>query len=598
IATARGETAPQIAQRRREWGITPTFKMVDTCAGEFEARTPYFYSTYEQENEAQALPGSKAVVLGSGPIRIGQGIEFDYCSVRASQALREAGVRSVMINSNPETVSTDFDMSDRLYFEPLDAESVIAILRNEAAAFDGALPPVVTQFGGQTAIGLAAPLAAAGAPILGTSVDSIDLAEDRRRFDALMERLGVPRPRGAAVTSVAEAQRVAEEIGYPVLVRPSYVLGGRAMEIIRSGDALTSYVTRIVSQFGEHPILIDRYLTGREVEVDAISDGQDVLIPGVMEHIERAGVHSGDSFAVYPTRSLSADEIRMLARYTTEIARALHVRGLMNIQFVVTEPNGEPGDNVWILEVNPRASRTVPFLSKVTGVPMVTVATRVALGEPLASVEGGRYVGHADNLWPVQPLFAVKGPVFSMSKLAGAEMALGPEMKSTGEVMGIDKTYPAALRKALIAANVTAPDHDGKAFVSIADRDKAEALPILQALGDAGYEFYATGGTAKLLTEHGLKATEVNRISDDDQTIIELIRSHEVQLVINTITGGGGRMREGIEILDGFKIRRAAVEANIPCLTSLDTARAMVEALGAGVETRTLPFPEYREQEE
>src|SRR6185312_11473258 len=511
--------------------VRPTYKMVDTCAAEFAAQTPYFYATYEQENEAEALPGAKAVVLGSGPIRIGQGIEFDYCSVRASQALRAAGVQSIMINSNPETVSTDFDMSDRLYFEPLDAESVIAILQNEAGD-DGALPPVVTQFGGQTAIGLAAPLAAAGAPILGTSVDSIDLAEDRRRFDALMERLGVPRPRGAAVTSVAEAQRVAEEIGYPVLVRPSYVLGGRAMEIIRSTDALTHYVTRIIGQFGEHPILIDRYLTGREIEVDAISDGADVLIPGVMEHIERAGVHSGDSFAVYPTRTLSPDEIRTLARYTTEIARALDVRGLMNIQFVVTEPNGEPGANVWILEVNPRASRTVPFLSKVTGVPMAPVATQVALGEPLASIEGGRYVGHPDNLWPVQPLFAVKGPVFSMSKLVGAEMALGPEMKSTGEVMGIDKTYPAALRKALIAANVTAPDHDGKAFVSIADRDKGEALPILRALGAAGYEFYATGGTARLLSEHGLKATEVNRISDDDQTIIELIRSHEVQLVI------------------------------------------------------------------
>ncbi|HZC06135.1 MAG TPA: carbamoyl-phosphate synthase large subunit [Ktedonobacterales bacterium] len=600
IAAAQAEriapdaTAQSVAEQRRAWGIRPTFKMVDTCAGEFEALTPYFYSTYEQENEAPALSGAKAVVLGSGPIRIGQGIEFDYCSVRASQALRAAGVRSIMINSNPETVSTDFDMSDRLYFEPLDAESVIAILQNEAGD-DGALPPVVTQFGGQTAIGLAAPLAAAGAPILGTSVDSIDLAEDRRRFDALMERLGVPRPKGAAVTTVEDAQRVAEEIGYPVLVRPSYVLGGRAMEIIRSTDALTHYVTRIIGQFGEHPILIDRYLTGREIEVDAISDGKDVLIPGVMEHIERAGVHSGDSFAVYPTRTLSPDEIRTVARYTTEIARALNVRGLMNIQFVVTEPNGEPGANVWILEVNPRASRTVPFLSKVTGVPMAPVATQVALGEPLASIENGRYVGHPDNLWPVQPLFAVKGPVFSMSKLAGAEMALGPEMKSTGEVMGIDKTYPAALRKALIAAQVTAPDHNGKAFVSVADRDKAEALVILKELGEAGYEFYATAGTAQMLTEQGLKATAVNRISDDDQTIIELIRSHEVQLVINTITGGGGRMREGIEILDGFKIRRAAVEANIPCLTSLDTARALVEAMRAGGETLTLPFPEYRQ---
>ncbi|HEX8994599.1 MAG TPA: carbamoyl-phosphate synthase large subunit [Ktedonobacterales bacterium] len=593
IGAAREQTAQQVAALRREWGIRPTFKMVDTCAAEFEARTPYFYATYEQENEAPALPGDKAVVLGSGPIRIGQGIEFDYCSVRASQALHAAGVSSVMINSNPETVSTDFDMSDRLYFEPLDAESVTSILENEARD-TGELPPVVTQFGGQTAIGLAAPLASAGAPILGTSVDSIDLAEDRRRFDALMERLGVPRPRGAAVTTVADAQRVAEEIGFPVLVRPSYVLGGRAMEIIRSADALTSYVTRIIGQFGEHPILIDRYLTGREIEVDAISDGKDVLIPGVMEHIERAGVHSGDSFAVYPTRSLSPEEIRTVARYTAEIARALDVRGLMNIQYVVTEPNGTPGENVWILEVNPRASRTVPFLSKVTGVPMVTVATQVAMGEPLASIEGGRYVGHADNIWPVQPLFAVKGPVFSMSKLAGAEMALGPEMKSTGEVMGIDKTYPAALRKALIAANVTAPDRDGKAFVSIAERDKAEALPILKALGAAGYQFYATAGTARMLTEAGLTASAVSRISDEDQTIIELIRSHEVQLVINTITGGGGRMREGIEILDGFKIRRAAVEANIPCLTSLDTARALVEALRAGDDTLTLPFPEYR----
>ncbi|HEX9036615.1 MAG TPA: carbamoyl-phosphate synthase large subunit [Ktedonobacterales bacterium] len=586
-------TAKAVYELRRALGILPTFKMVDTCAAEFAARTPYFYATYEQENEAPALEGAKAVVLGSGPIRIGQGIEFDYCSVRASQALRDAGMRSVMINSNPETVSTDFDMSDRLYFEPLDAESVIAILDNEAGA--GAKPSVVTQFGGQTAIGLAAPLYAAGAPILGTSVDSIDLAEDRRRFDDLMERLGVPRPQGAAVTSVAEAERVAAEIGYPVLVRPSYVLGGRAMEIIRAPEALTRYVTRVISQFGEHPILIDRYLTGREIEVDAISDGESVLIPGVMEHIERAGVHSGDSFAVYPTRSLSEDEIRAVARHTTNIARALKVKGLINAQFVVTEPNGEPGSNVWILEVNPRASRTVPFLSKVTGVPMAPLATRAAMGESLAALDGGKWVGHPDNLWPVQPLFAVKGPVFSMSKLVGAELALGPEMKSTGEVMGIDKTYPAALRKALIAAGVTAPDRDGAAFVSVADRDKAEALPILQALGAAGYTFYATGGTAKMLTDAGLTAAEVARISDEDDTILTLIRTRTVQLVINTITGGSGRARAGIEILDGFKIRRAAVEANIPCLTSLDTARALVEAMRAGDEALCLPFVAYRE---
>jgi carbamoyl-phosphate synthase large subunit len=588
-------TARTVYELRREWGIVPTFKMVDTCAAEFAARTPYFYATYEQENEAPALAGAKAVVLGSGPIRIGQGIEFDYCSVRASQALRDSGARSVMINSNPETVSTDFDMSDRLYFEPLDAESVIAILDNEAG--EGEKPPVMTQFGGQTAIGLAAPLDAAGTPILGTSVDSIDLAEDRRRFDELMERLGVPRPRGAAVTSIVEAERVAEEIGFPVLVRPSYVLGGRAMEIIRSQEALTRYATRVFLQFGDRPILIDRYLTGREIEVDAISDGESALIPGVMEHIERAGVHSGDSFAVYPTRSLSQDEIRAVARHTTEIARALHVQGLINAQFVVTEPepDAEPGANVWILEVNPRASRTVPFLSKVTGVPMVTLATRAALGEKLAAMDGGKWVGHPDNLWPVQPLFAVKGPVFSMSKLVGAELALGPEMKSTGEVMGIDKTYPAALRKALIAANVTAPDHNGAAFVSIADRDKAEAMPILQALGSVGYTFYATAGTAKYLTDAGLTAQAVARISEEDETILHLIREHAVQLVINTITGGGTKSRAGIEILDGFKIRRAAVEANTPCLTSLDTAHALVEAMRAEDESLCLPFVAYRE---
>ncbi|MEO7000735.1 MAG: carbamoyl-phosphate synthase large subunit [Ktedonobacterales bacterium] len=585
---------------RHAWGILPTYKMVDTCAAEFAARTPYFYSTYEQENEAEPLPSPKAVVLGSGPIRIGQGIEFDYCSVRAAQTLREAGVRSIMVNSNPETVSTDFDMSDRLYFEPLDVESVLSILENEAVPLPDAnannitsLPPVVTQFGGQTAIGLAAPLYKAGAPILGTSVASIDLAEDRRQFDALMERLGVPRPRGAAVLSVAEAQQVADEIGYPVLVRPSYVLGGRAMEIVRTPDALTHYVARVVEQFGEHPILIDHYLSGREIEVDALCDGHEALIPGIMEHIERAGVHSGDSFAVYPPRSLCRAEIAAVARYTREIALAMGVCGLMNAQFVVTEPtdDAQEGANVYILEVNPRASRTVPFLSKVTGVPMAPLAMRIALGETLANLG---YGGFPDGLWPEQPLVAVKGPVFSMSKLTGAEMALGPEMKSTGEVMGIDRTYPAALRKALVAAGIDVPEHNGAAFVSIADRDKAEAMPILHELGALGYRFYATHGTAQMLTEAGLQAEGVSRISDEDQTIIHLIRSHTVQLVINTITGAGVRMREGIEIYDGFRIRRAAVEEGIPCLTSLDTARAVVQSIQSAGAYETLPYVEYR----
>ncbi|HEY7976210.1 MAG TPA: carbamoyl-phosphate synthase large subunit, partial [Ktedonobacterales bacterium] len=473
-------TSADIYALRQRWGILPTYKMVDTCAAEFAAQTPYFYATYEQENEAESLPGAKAVVLGSGPIRIGQGIEFDYCSVHAAQALRAAGVRSIMINSNPETVSTDFDMSDRLYFEPLDEESVLAILHNEAQTSDttGAaeMPPVVVQFGGQTAIGLAAPLQAGGAPILGTSVESIDLAEDRRRFDELMERLDVPRPRGAGVRSVDAAMAIAAEIGYPVLVRPSYVLGGRAMEIIHAPESLERYVSRVIEQFGEHPILVDHYLVGREVEVDVVCDGHDVLIPGIMEHIERAGVHSGDSFAVYPPRSLSDDEKAAIARHAGRIALALDVRGLMNAQFVVTEPNGNPGGNVYVLEVNPRASRTVPFLSKVTGVPMVDLATQIPLGQTLAQ---HGYGGLPDGLWPERALFAVKGPVFSMAKIVGGEMALGPEMKSTGEVMGIDYTYPAALRKALIAAGVEIPARDGAAFVTIADRDKDEALPIV-----------------------------------------------------------------------------------------------------------------------
>ena len=584
-----------IRELRRHWGILPSYKMVDTCAAEFEAQTPYFYSTYETENEAKPLLGPVAVVLGSGPIRIGQGIEFDYCSVRAALELRAAGVASILVNSNPETVSTDFDTSDRLYFEPLDVESVLDILENESG--EGDPPPVITQFGGQTAIGLAGILAAYGITLLGTSVDSIDLAEDRRRFDALMEKLDIPRPRGAAVRTVEEALLTARTIGYPVLVRPSYVLGGRAMEIVRSEESLERYVSLVVAQFGEHPILIDRYLVGREVEVDAISDGREVLIPGIMEHIERAGVHSGDSFAVYPARSLSGDEIAAVADYTGLIAREMGIRGLLNVQFVLTGPSeASGGGNVFILEVNPRASRTVPFLSKVTGVPMVPLATRVILG---ASLRELGYSGLPGGLWPNQPLSAVKGPVFSMSKIIGGEMALSPEMKSTGEVLGVDLTYPSALKKALIAAHIDIPAEGGVAFVSLADRDKEEALPILRRLDTAGYTFYATPGTAAYLSDQGMVAASVNHISTGDDTILQLIRQRRVQLVLNTITGSGGktRAREGTEILDGFAIRRAAVETGIPCLTSLDTARAVVEALADDSGYHVLPIGKYRQWE-
>jgi carbamoyl-phosphate synthase large subunit len=603
--TQVGDAPPSAAalrRLRRAWRIMPTYKMVDTCAAEFAARTPYFYSTFEQENEAESLPARKAVVLGSGPIRIGQGIEFDYCSVRASTALREAGVASVMLNSNPETVSTDFDMSDRLYFEPLDAESVLNVLENESTPATDDLtqdgrPPVIVQFGGQTAINLAQPLVSEGATILGTSLDSIDLAEDRQRFDALLERLGIPRPRGGAVRTLGEALHVAGAIGYPVLVRPSYVLGGRAMEIVRTPEALERYIVQIITQFGEHPILIDRYVLGREVEVDALCDGTDVLIPGIMEHIERAGVHSGDSFAVYPPQTLSAAEVAAVARHTRALALALGVRGLMNAQFVIADPTGEAPDqpapeaNVYILEVNPRASRTVPVLSKVTGVPMVPLATRIMLGHTLA---GEGYLGDAHGLWPVQPLVAVKAPVFSMAKIVGAEMALGPEMKSTGEVMGVDFTYPAALRKALIAAGIQPPETGGTVLASIADRDKAEALPILRALAEAGYQFVATSGTAAFLQEHGIATSAVGKIGHGDPAILERIRGRTVQLVINTITGGRGPIREGIEIQDGFQIRRAAVESGIPCLTSLDTARAVVATLRGESAYSVLPLPHYR----
>lgn len=585
-ALADVQHADQVRALRRQWGIRPVYKMVDTCAAEFEAATPYFYSAIDDENEALPQPGPAAAVIGSGPIRIGQGIEFDYCSVHSAWALREAGYRSVMINSNPETVSTDFDTSDRLYFEPLDEEAVRDVLENEGTA-DEPIPAIV-QFGGQTAINLAGPLQRAHVPILGSGAEAIDLAEDRRRFEEFLSSLGIPQPPGAAVRSVEQALDVAQRIGYPVLVRPSYVLGGRAMEIVQTPSELVRRLGPALEQSGAHPVLIDKYLEGKEVEIDAICDGREVLIPGVMEHIERAGVHSGDSMAIYPPPNLHPDEIDQIVEFSTKIALRLGVRGLMNAQFVVVRPDGwahSRAGHVYVLEVNPRASRTVPYIAKATGVPVVKLATAVMLGHTLAEL------GYRGGLWPPQPLVAIKAPVFSMSKLAGVDTFLGPEMKSTGEVMGIDRTLGAALVKTVIAAGLRiAP---GSALLlSIADRDKPDALPIIRRLATAGCRFFATEGTADLIRAFNLPVVEVpKKLSEGHPNCVDVIRDGTVQGVINTVTGRPTPLR------DGFEIRRAAAERRIPCFTSLDTARAAVDALAVNEWTCTVaPLPEYRAQ--
>ncbi|HEX9976018.1 MAG TPA: carbamoyl-phosphate synthase large subunit, partial [Dehalococcoidales bacterium] len=502
IGTLADRLPEQVRELRHSWNIRPVYKMVDTCAAEFDAATPYFYSTYEQENEAKPLEGNKAVVIGSGPIRIGQGIEFDYCSVHSAWALQEAGYNSIMVNSNPETVSTDFDTSSRLYFEALDEESLRDILENENKA-DGA-PPSIVQFGGQTAINLSQPLSRIGMPLLGSSADTIDLASDRRRFENFLSELGIPQPPGAGVTSVEEALKVANLIGYPVLVRPSYVLGGRAMEIVHNPSELARLTKEAMELDTKHPVLIDKYLEGKECEVDAIADGTDVLIPGVMEHIERAGVHSGDSMAVYPALNLSETEIKTIIEYTIRIGLELKIKGLMNIQFDIMPGKNKHGSSVYILEVNPRASRTVPFLSKVTGVPIVKVATKVMLGQTL------KEQGYSTGLWEKQKLVGIKAPVFSMSKLAGVDTYLGPEMKSTGEVMGIDYTYDAALAKALQAAGLMLLP-EGAILFSVADRDKPEALPIIRKFSEIGFKLYATEGTAAMIEAVGLPVTMITK---------------------------------------------------------------------------------------
>ncbi len=583
IGTLADKLPEQVRQLRHDWNIRPVYKMVDTCAAEFDAETTYFYSTYEEENEAELIKENKAVVIGSGPIRIGQGIEFDYCSVHSAWALQEAGCKSIMINSNPETVSTDFDTSNRLYFEALDEESVISILENEGFVHNGYLnPPSIVQFGGQTAINLAEPLFNSGMPIIGSNIETIDIAEDRRRFEDFLNRLGIPQPPGAGVTSLHEAMSVAKFLSYPVLVRPSYVLGGRAMEIVHNEEELVRYITQALEMDSKHPTLIDKYFEGKEVEVDAVCDGKDVLIPGVMEHIERAGVHSGDSMAIYPAINLSEDEVNTIKDYTIRIGLALQVKGLMNVQMVIMSDQKTNLSSVYILEVNPRASRTIPFISKVTAIPMVKLATKVMLGITL------KEQGYTTGLWKRQKLVGIKAPVFSMSKLAGVDTYLGPEMKSTGEVMGIDYTYEAALAKALMAAGLMLPPEGGLLF-SIADKNKAEAMPIIKGFDSIGYKLYATEGTAAAIEDNGMKVQMIGKkLGKGHPNVLDIINDGSVNGVINTVTGGR------ISLQDGFEIRRTAAERRISCFTSLDTARVALKALTSGSHIYNVrPIPEY-----
>jgi len=599
-ATAAGSTPGQIWNEqtvqalRQKWGIRPVYKAVDLCAAEFPTATPYFYSAYEPggaddlaEYERLDLPlpagshtvGRKPVasreavaVIGAGPIRIGQGIEFDYCCVQAAQALQAMGCRAVMINQNPETVSTDFDTADALFFEPLTREDVLEVVARENAR------GVLVQFGGQTALNLAGPLADAGVPVLGTSVDSIDWAEDRGRTTALLEALGIPHAQGGAARTVAEARKVAERTGYPVVVRPSYVIGGRAVEIIRTPGQFARYLEEVPPEAASHPLLIDRYLPGREVEVDAVSDGTTTFIPGIMEHVERAGVHSGDSYAVFPPQNLTPAEIAQIVQHTRRIAAALQVRGLLNIQFIVYE------HVVYVLEINPRASRTVPVLSKVTGVPMVALATAVACGRNLADL------GYADGLAPAPPYVCVKAPVFSFDKLPQADVTLGPEMKSTGEVLGWDIDYHHALAKAFVASGLARPRpgrHEEPvapraALISLADGDKAEAVPVLRRYVELGFSLFATPGTARALVQHGIPVAAVAWEQ------LEEVLDRGVDLLINTASGHGrGTL--------GQRLRERARARGLVCLTSLDTARAYAEALpaagAAGWQCR--PLQEY-----
>ncbi|AKF94434.1 carbamoyl-phosphate synthase large subunit [Brevibacillus laterosporus] len=554
IAECTGQKEEEIYNLRTQWGMKPVYKMVDTCAAEFEAQTPYYYSTYEQENEFIDTGKKRVIVLGSGPIRIGQGIEFDYSTVHAVWALKEAGYEAVIVNNNPETVSTDFNTSDRLYFEPLYIEDVMHIIEQEQP--EG----VIVQFGGQTAINLADKLTRRGVKILGTSLENIDAAENREKFEALLRKLDIAQPPGKTVTSVEEAVVAADLLGFPVLVRPSYVLGGRAMEIVYNEEELISYMKKAVKINPEHPVLIDRYMLGIEAEVDGICDGENVLIPGIMEHIERAGVHSGDSIAVYPPQSLSETVKAEIIDMTTKLARALCIKGLLNIQFVIYK--GKP----YVIEVNPRSSRTVPFLSKVTGIPMANIATKAILGYSILDQ------GFATGYHPEEKMVSVKVPVFSFTKLRRVDITLGPEMKSTGEVMGRETTLAKALYKGLLAAGMNIPTK-GTLLVTVADKDKEEALSITKRFQQLGFHLLATDGTADYLEQSGLSVRRVQKLSEGTPNLLDEIRTGQVNLVLNTLTKGKTPQR------DGFRIRREAVENGAVCLTSLDTASAILHVL-------------------
>ena len=558
IAELAGKTTDEIRTLRKTMNILPCYKMVDTCAAEFEAATPYYYSTFHaQEDEVDtSSKRRKVLVLGSGPIRIGQGVEFDYCSVHSVWALRQMGIEAIIVNNNPETVSTDFDISDRLYFEPLTSEDVLNIIDKEKP--EG----VIVQFGGQTAINLAEDLSKAGVKIFGTSVNDIDRAEDRERFDEVLTQTGIPRPQGISVTNLEDAIKGAAEIGYPVMVRPSYVLGGRAMEIVYNEEELIDYMGRAVKVTPEHPVLVDRYMQGTEVEVDAISDGVDVIIPGIMEHIERAGVHSGDSIAVYPPQTLPQKVKYTIVDYTKRLAVGLHVKGLMNIQYVVAN------DEVFVIEVNPRSSRTVPFLSKVTDVQMVDIATQIAMGSTI------KELGFKPGLVSPKHYVAVKAPVFSFNKMADVDISLGPEMKSTGEVMGIDYHYNRALYKAMTGAGMNIPVN-GTILFTVANKDKDEMKQLAKAFSELGFKLVATAGSAKAIKSMGIDVEVVDKMHERSVDIIQQIKKGRIHMVINTMTQNQGKS----VVHDGFKIRRATVEHAIPCLTSLDTAWEVLNVL-------------------